>query len=85
MDWIPNMEIGMDCYKEAVVYIQKYRPTSICQTCLSWKPHLFRSDVQFPNIISYVLLYFDLACVKLAYHETSALSKWFSFPLEVFN
>ena len=28
----------------------------------------------------YALLYFDLVCVELIYHETSAITKWFSFP-----
>ena len=59
----------------------KFRPASICQTCLSRKHYLCRSAVRFPNISPYVLLYLNLVCVELAYLENSAISKWFSFSI----
>ena len=52
----------------------QYRLTSICQTCLSRKHHLCRSDVPFLCVIVFKPLY-----VELAYLENSAISKWFSF------
>ena len=37
-----------------------------------------------PNILHYVLLYVNLICVELGYLENLAISKWFSFPLQVY-
>ena len=37
-----------------------------------------------PELFPYILLYFDLVCVELAYDENSAVSKWFFIPVRSF-
>ena len=63
----------------------KYRPTSICQTCLSRKHYLCRSDRPFPNFSP--IFY----CISTLFVSNSLMTKTrlyrsdFSFPCEVFH
>ena len=48
-------------------------------------PTCFRSDIQFPNIFSYVLLYFDFVCVELAYHRNLSYMEVIFIPVMKFS
>ena len=63
---------------------KKYRPTSICQTCLSRKHHLCRSDRPYPNfspIFYYISTFFvsnslmtKTCCIEVIFHPREKFS-----------
>ena len=63
-----------------LIYVYNYRRTSICQTCLSRKHHLCRSDRPFPNFSP--IFY----CISTLFVSNSLMTKArlyrsdFSFP-----
>ena len=85
--WSKNQILTSVKGYNSVTNLQKmiYRPTSICQTCLSRKHHLCRSDCPFLNFFPIFYCISTLFVSNWLMTKTQVYRSDFSFPWEVFH